>query len=343
MDYLDEAVIHIKSGDGGEGCVSFRRQRFIPKGGPDGGDGGDGGDVIIRATEGLQDLNEYRSRRFIRALNGQPGRGKNQSGKKGADKVLGVPLGTLVYDHETGELLADLTEDRQEILILSGGSGGKGNQHFATSVRQVPRIAEPGLSGKQKRILLSLKMKAHLGVIGYPNVGKSTLLARLTNARPKIDEYPFTTLAPNLGVLIFDNDETLIIADTPALIKGAGEGRGLGHRFLKHIERTQCLIYLLDVSWQPKQEPLGDYATLRHELERYDSSLLNKDHMIVLNKIDVRAPEHGDLETLKLFFRKKGLSVFAVSALTGDGVDGLVAELKRRFIENEGRSKQCKG
>ena len=342
MDYLDEAVIHIKSGDGGEGCVSFRRQRFIPKGGPDGGDGGDGGDIIIRATEGLQDLNEYRSRRFIKARNGQPGRGKNQSGKKGSDKVLGVPLGTLVYDHETGELLADLTENGQEILILSGGSGGKGNQHFATSVRQVPRIAEPGLSGKQKRILLSLKILAHLGVIGYPNVGKSTLLARLTNARPKVDEYPFTTLAPNLGVLIFDNDETLIVADTPALIKGAGEGRGLGHRFLKHIERTQCLIYLLDMSRQPKQDPLGDYATLRHELERYDSSLLKKDHMIVLNKIDVMAPEQRDLENLKLFFRKKGLSVFAISALTGDGVDGLVAELKRRFIENEGRSKECK-
>lgn len=340
MDYLDEAVISVKSGDGGEGCVSFRRQRFIPKGGPDGGDGGDGGNVIIRANEGLHNLNDYRSRRFIRALNGQPGRGKNQSGKNGSDKVLGVPLGTLVYDHETGDLLADLTEDRQEILILSGGSGGKGNQHFATSVRQVPRIAEPGLSGKQKRILLSLKIKAHLGVIGYPNVGKSTLLARLTNARPKIDEYPFTTLAPNLGVLTFDNDEILIIADTPGLIKGAGEGRGLGNRFLKHIERTQCLIYLLDVSWQPKHDLLEDYDTLRHELERYDPSLLNKDHMIVLNKIDVTAPEQRDLETLKMLFRKQNLSLYTISALTGDGVDGLVAALKRRFIENEGRSKE---
>lgn len=340
MDFLDEAVINIRSGDGGEGCVSFRRQRYIPKGGPDGGDGGDGGHVIIRANEGLQNLNDYRSRRFIRALNGQPGRGKNQSGKKGADKVLEVPLGTLVYDHETGELLADLTEDRQEITVLKGGSGGKGNQHFATSVRQVPRFAASGLAGKQKRIILSLRIKAHVGVIGLANVGKSTLLARLTNARPKIDKYPFTTHAPNLGVLTFDNDETLIIADTPGLMKGAGKGRGLGSQFLKHIERTQGLIYLLNVSGQSKDGPLEDYDTLRRELECYDPSLLSKDHIIVLNMIDVKSSDQGDLETLKMLFLKQGLSVIAVSALTGEGVDRLVEVLRRRFEENEGRSQE---
>ena len=267
MDFLDEALITAKSGDGGRGCVSFRRARFIPKGGPDGGDGGRGGDVIVRATERLNSLIAFRYKRLFKAQNGQPGRGQNQSGKDGKDVVIEVPPGTIIQDDETGETIADLVQDNQEFLLLEGGRGGLGNQHFATSTNRAPRKAQPGLPGEEKRFTFILKTLAHVGLIGLPNAGKSTLLSRLTTAKPKIADYPFTTLIPNLGVMVFNHEKTLTVADIPGLIEGASEGRGLGHDFLKHIERTRVLLHLIDITGIPRIGPLDVFDKVKGELE----------------------------------------------------------------------------
>ena len=263
MDFLDEAMITARSGDGGRGCVSFRREKYIPKGGPDGGDGGKGGNIIIRATREHHTLRDFRYRKIFKAGNGQPGRGKNQTGKDGEDVFIEVPLGTVIYDSDKEEIIGDLIQDKQEILILPGGIGGKGNQHFATSTNRTPRFAQPGIPGVEKRLKLSLKFLADAGIIGLPNAGKSTLLSRLTLARPKIESYPFTTLVPNLGVIVFDGGKTITVADIPGLIEGASEGRGLGLRFLKHIQRTRLLLHLIDITHASPRHPLEDYYILR--------------------------------------------------------------------------------
>jgi len=329
MAFLDEVVITARSGDGGSGCVSFRRERFIPKGGPDGGDGGDGGDVVVRATKHLYTLQHFSRRRFFKARNGEPGKGKQRSGKSGAPCIIDVPVGTLIQDDETGQVIADLVHDLQEVTLLLGGKGGKGNQHFATSVRQTPRMAQPGLPGQEKRLRLTLKLLADIGLIGLPNAGKSTLLSRLTMARPKVDAYPFTTTVPNLGVIHLENDKELVIADIPGLIEGASEGRGLGDRFLKHIERTGLLVHLLDITFSPPGDILGDFQTLRREMAAFSPSLMNKPCFVVINKMDLCGPENRDPAALREALSAKGMESLTVSALTEEGLD----ELKRKILQ----------
>jgi len=311
--------------------VSFRREKYIPKGGPDGGDGGDGGNIIVKATKSLFSLTQYASSKNFKARRGEPGRGKNQSGKRGRDLVLQVPLGTVVEDLDTGELLADLVHDNQEVLLIPGGKGGKGNQHFATSKKRAPKIAQPGLPGQEKRLRLSLKSLADIGLIGLPNAGKSTLLARLSTASPKIGDYPFTTVFPNLGVLTGDEGLSLVIADIPGLIEGASRGRGLGHRFLKHIERTKLLLHLLDVTFQPREDILEDFHLLRREMAAYEPALLDKPQIVVINKMDLYGNRHRDLVSLKNALRKMDVEALPISALTGDGIQELESTIFEKW------------
>lgn len=332
MGFLDEAVIIAQSGDGGRGCISFRREKYIPKGGPDGGDGGNGGNVIIKGTRRLHTLNDYKSRSFFKAQNGRPGKGKNQTGKDGKNVIIKVPLGTEVFDDETGELLADLIQDNQEIIILPGGKGGRGNQHFATSTNRAPRVAQPGLPGQKRRLRLSLKYLANIGLIGLPNSGKSTLLSRLTRAHPKIDSYPFTTLAPNLGIIHFEDEKTLTMADIPGLIEGASKGKGLGHRFLKHVERTELLLHLVDITFIPTHDILEDFHILRKELEAYNPSLLQKEIIVLINKIDLISNGHRDMESVIKTLDHMGIEALPISALTGEGLDTLKQTLARKFF-----------
>lgn len=333
MAFLDEVVITAKSGDGGSGCVSFRRERFIPKGGPDGGDGGDGGDVIARATKDHYTLQHFSRQRFFKAQHGAPGKGRQQSGKSGRPCIIEVPPGTAIQDEATGEILADLTQDQQEVTLLYGGKGGKGNQHFATSTRQTPRMAQPGLPGQEKRFRLTLKLLADIGLIGLPNAGKSTLLSRLTMARPRVDSYPFTTLYPNLGVIHFDDGRSLVMADIPGLIDGAGKGRGLGHRFLKHIERTGLLIHVLDITWPSENHLLEDFLTLRREMAAFAPSLVDKPCFVVVNKMDLQGPGHRDPTALQKALAEKGMASILVSALTGEGLEELKQMILHKWEE----------
>lgn len=336
MDFLDEAIITARSGDGGKGCISFRRAKYIPRGGPDGGDGGDGGGVTIRATERLNSLTHFKYRRHFNARSGEPGKGKNQTGRDGKDVTIEVPPGTTVYDCETGEVIADLIDREQEALILRGGRGGKGNQHFATSTNRAPRKAQPGVPGEERRLRLSLRTLAHIGLVGLPNTGKSTLLSRLTNARPKIDHYPFTTLVPNLGVLTLDSERSLTVADIPGLIEGASLGRGLGHRFLKHIERTRLLLHVIDITYVPVSHILEDYLLLRKELGNYNPLLLGKDQVVVINKMDLGRFAKRDMVEVSESLGRMGLEAHLVSALTGEGIEELKEALVRVFFEGQG-------
>ena len=339
MRFLDEVLITVRSGDAGKGCVSFRREKFIPRGGPDGGDGGKGGSVLFRATERLATLLDFRYRRIFKARNGEPGRGRNQTGKNAKDIVIEVPPGTLLYDEETGQEIADLVRDEQEIVILEGGQGGKGNQHFATSTNRAPRMAQPGISGQEKKLRLSLKYLADIGLIGLPNAGKSTLLSRITTAKPKIADYPFTTLIPNLGVMTLGEDKKLTVADIPGLIEGASEGKGLGHRFLKHIERTRLLLHVMDITFSPAHALLEDFFVVRKELEDYHVDVAAKDQIVVINKIDIYSSQHRDVREVKKALKDMGLESYPVSALTGEGIEGLKRALLRKFFDGQPRKR----
>lgn len=336
MDFLDEAVITVRSGDGGSGCISFRKEKFIPRGGPDGGDGGEGGKVIIRSTSRLNSLIDFRFRRHFKAKNGQPGRGKSQTGRNGQDVTIHTPLGTLVYDEDTGELLADLIQDDQEVALLEGGKGGKGNEHFATSTNRAPRKAQPGIPGEQRKLRLSLKYLADIGLIGLPNAGKSTLLSALTGAHPKIADYPFTTLVPNLGVMALGEDKTLTMADIPGLIEGASEGRGLGHDFLKHVERTRLLLHLVDITYMPEdpEDILEDFHVVFRELENYDPSLARKEQVVLVNKMDLYSPRCRDRAKVKAALDHLHVESVFLSGLTGEGTEELKRALFRRFFDH---------
>lgn len=323
MGFLDEAVISVASGDGGKGCVSFRRERFIPKGGPDGGDGGDGGNIIIETSNRLHTLSDFSSKKHFKAQNGRPGKGQNRTGKNGDDIIIKVPLGTTIYDNDTGEILADLILDNQEIPILSGGKGGKGNRHFATSTNRTPRFAQTGIPGQTKNLRLSLKHLADIGLIGLPNTGKSTLLSRLTMARPKIDGYPFTTIVPNLGIIEFDEEKSLTIADIPGLIEGASQGKGLGHQFLKHIERTRFLLHMIDITQVKTDNLLHDVNLLLNELKKYDPELLLKEKMVLINKIDLLTNGRNKLEKIISELKASGMESLPISALKGEGLSEL--------------------
>jgi GTPase len=323
MQFVDEVKIHAKSGDGGRGAVSFRREKFIPKGGPDGGDGGDGGDILLQVDAGLGTLLDLRYKVHHRAENGAPGRGKTMHGKSGQPLPIRVPPGTLVYDAETGELLADLTEADTEVLLLKGGMGGRGNARFATSTNRAPRHAQPGTPGEERWLRLELKLLADVGLIGLPNAGKSTLISTISAARPKIADYPFTTLVPNLGVVRYGSYQSFVVADIPGLIEGASEGHGLGTRFLRHVERTDLFLHLLDISGQQEGEPLQQFDLINRELQRHNPLLAQKPQMVVLTKMDITEAREAAGE-VRQRLQERGLPVFTISAVTGDGLDELV-------------------
>jgi GTP-binding protein len=323
MAFIDEARIEIEAGRGGDGCVSFRREKFVPRGGPDGGDAGAGGDVVIAVDPNLSTLQDFRYRTRYRAGRGEHGSGNNRTGAAGDDVVLRVPPGTIVRDAESGVQLADLTDAGQHVVIARGGRGGRGNAAFATSTRQAPKHAEPGRPGERREILLELKLLADVGLVGSPNAGKSTLLARVSAARPKIADYPFTTLSPNLGVVALDDERSFVMADIPGLIEGASEGKGLGFRFLRHVERTRVLCVLIDVQ---TPDPAREYATLMTELEAWTSALLELPRVVAWTKTDLGPPPAG------VAF-EGALAVHAVSSVTGQGVRELLETLWRALVE----------
>lgn len=320
--FIDEAKISIKSGKGGNGAVAWRREKYEPAGGPYGGDGGRGGDVILKTDYGIRTLMDFRYKRSYSAQNGEDGRSKRQFGKDGEDIILKVPVGTLVKDEKTGKVIVDLKENNQEFIIAKGGRGGRGNAKFATPTRQSPGFAEQGRKGEQRDIILELKLLADVGLIGFPNVGKSTILSLVSAAKPKIANYHFTTLRPNLGVVKVADEKSFVIADIPGLIEGASEGIGLGHDFLKHIERTGILVHVLDASGSEYRDPIEDYYSIREELMRYNEKLADKPEIIVANKMDLPDSMEG-LEKIKKEFEPKGLKIYPVSAATTQGIDEL--------------------
>jgi GTP-binding protein len=322
--FIDYARIHVKAGDGGDGAVSFRREKYIPKGGPDGGDGGRGGSVVLRADENLQTLVDFRYRRRFLAKRGGHGRGANRFGKGADDVVIPVPPGTVVRDIDTNDFVADLTAHGQEVVVARGGRGGKGNARFASATRQTPRFAEPGSAGEERHLVLELRVLADVGLVGFPNAGKSTLLSRVSAARPKVADYPFTTLEPYLGVVRVAEGVSFVLADIPGLIEGAHAGAGLGHRFLRHITRTRALAFVLDLT--AETDPVRQLEILAAELAAYDETLAARPRVIVANKIDV--PEaRARLEAARPALERLGAAVFEISAATGEGVSALVGAL----------------
>ena len=322
MKFVDEADIYIKAGNGGKGCVSFRRERFIPKGGPDGGDGGRGGDVVAVGSKDLASLLDFKYKRIYRAENGKNGGGQDKKGRDGSDIVISVPLGTLVFDKQSPDPIYDVTEANRPYLIAKGGRGGRGNARFVTSTHKAPREFDPGEEGEERELKLVLKLLADVGIVGLPNAGKSTLIACLTEARPKVGDYPFTTLTPSLGVLQ-GNNNSFVIADIPGIVEGASKGKGLGLTFLRHVERTSRIMLVLDVS-SPSSE--RDYYTLLKELGSYKRSMLEKDRIIVLNKIDLLSED--DVGRWEDYFRQKGERVVKVSALKKQGINDLKSLLR---------------
>lgn len=323
--FADSARIIIKSGKGGDGHVSFRREKYVPNGGPDGGDGGKGGDVIFQVDEGLNTLTDFRHRRKYAAENGEEGRKRNCHGKNGADIIVKVPAGTIIRDAETDKVIADMSGDNTRQIILRGGRGGKGNQNYATATMQAPKYAQPGQPGIELEVRLELKVIADVGLVGFPNVGKSTLLSRVTNAQPKIANYHFTTLNPNLGVVDLDEGQGFVIADIPGLIEGASEGIGLGHEFLKHIERTKVMIHMVDAASTEGRDPIADIYAINKELEAYNPELTKKPQVIAANKIDaIYAGDEDPVEKLRQEFEPQGIRVFAISAVSGKGLKELL-------------------
>lgn len=326
MKFVDEARIHVKAGDGGNGCVSFRRERFVPRGGPNGGDGGKGGDVILQADTQLITLLDLTYPKQFRAQKGSHGRGKDQTGKNGEDLIIRVPAGTLVRDDQTGEVLQDLLFDGQRFVAAKGGRGGRGNTRFATPTLRAPRRAEKGEKGQEHRLRLELKLLADVGMIGYPNAGKSTLLSRISSARPRIADYPFTTLVPNLGVVSREDHRPFIAADIPGLIEGASNGAGLGLTFLRHVERTRLLIHVLDVSEGPSRDAVDDFLALNRELKAYRPSLQEKKQLLALNKIDLPSVRER-AEEIENQFKKLGHRLHLISGKTGEGVEEMLEEV----------------
>ena len=317
--FIDRARISVRGGDGGDGAVAFRREKYVPKGGPAGGDGGDGGSVILEVDEGLSTLLDFRYRHEHHADAGERGANKDMYGKRGRDIVLRVPAGTMVYDDATSDLLVDLRAHGERFFAARAGRGGRGNIHFATSTDRAPRRFERGRPGQERVVRLELKLLADVGLVGFPNVGKSSFIARVSAARPKIADYPFTTLIPNLGVVQLPGERSLVLADVPGLIEGAHAGAGLGHQFLRHLERTRVLVHILELGQIPGRTPLHDYLALRRELELYDPKLAGRAEIVVLNKLDLPATRKR-LPALKKLFARRGLGLHGISAATGEGL-----------------------
>jgi GTP-binding protein len=333
--FIDEATIRVKAGDGGNGCLAFRREKFVPRGGPSGGDGGKGGDVIMESSERHNTLVHFRFNPEYKAERGRHGEGSNRTGREGVDVVLKVPVGTIVYDAETGEKVHDFSHADERIVIARGGRGGRGNAQFATSTHQAPREHEPGRPGEERTFRLELKLLADVGLVGYPNVGKSTLISRISAARPKIADYPFTTLQPNLGVVAVGKapeDKSFVVADIPGLIEGAHSGAGLGTQFLRHIERTRLLVHLVDVSdASGRPDPVKDVEVIAGELASFGAGLEQKPVIMVASKIDVANKDK--LAGLKKYCKKQGLELFPISAVTGKGVEELKYAMAERVEE----------
>jgi len=330
--FVDQVKIFVKAGDGGKGCVSFRREKYVPKGGPDGGNGGKGGDIIVRSTEDLNTLLDLKYHLHYRAENGGHGKGKNKDGKDGSDVIISVPVGTVVKDLNTGNTIADLIRDGMEVRAAKGGRGGKGNAFFATPTRQAPKFAQPGERGEERWLLFELKLLADVGLIGMPNAGKSTLISAISSARPKIADYPFTTLAPVLGVVRYGEFKSFVVADLPGLIEGAHRGSGLGFQFLRHVERTSILLHLVDVSEGSPRDPIDSFKAINRELSLYNPALLERHQIVAPNKIDIIGK--GDkLKRLRDFCEMSGYKVFPISALTREGVDALLIYLSLKVEE----------
>ena len=330
--FVDETKIRVKAGNGGNGIVAFRREKFVPRGGPWGGDGGRGGDVIMESSERHNTLVHFRFNPEYKAERGRHGEGANKTGREGEDVLLKVPVGTLVYDDETGELLHDFSSPDDRIIIAHGGRGGRGNAQFATSVHQAPRESEDGKLGEEKFLRLELKLLADVGLVGYPNAGKSTLISRISSARPKIADYPFTTLQPNLGVVVvgeMPHEQSYVVADIPGLIEGASEGAGLGVQFLRHVERTRLIAHLVDVSdASGRPDPVIDYKVITKELASFGEDIDKKPTIIIATKIDVANPKK--LAKLKTFAARSKRPFFAISAVTGEGIEALKWEMAKR-------------
>ena len=335
--FADTAKIYIRSGKGGDGHVSFRREKFVPDGGPDGGDGGRGGDVVFVVDKGLNTLNDFRYTHKFCAQNGEDGKNKRCSGLIGEDLIITVPEGTVLREEESGKVVADMSHGNERQVILTGGRGGKGNMHYATSTMQAPKYAQPGQAAKELNLILELKCIADVGLVGFPNVGKSTFLSRVSNAKPKIADYHFTTLNPNLGVVSLDGGKGFVIADIPGLIEGAAEGIGLGIQFLKHIERTKVIIHIVDAASVEGRDPVDDINKINAELEKYDPKLLEKPQIIAANKMDVLFGEDKDaaIDKLKAAFEGKGIKVVPISAVSGEGVKGLLYDVYE-LLQKEG-------
>ncbi|MFQ6038143.1 MAG: GTPase ObgE [Candidatus Aminicenantales bacterium] len=323
--FVDQVSVILRAGKGGNGCLSFRRERGIPKGGPDGGRGGNGGSIFLIADTSVRTLAYYRFHPLLRAKRGAHGEGGNRQGRDGEDLHLKVPVGTVVREKETGDILFDFVEPGQSYLAARGGKGGRGNASFASSTDRAPRVCEPGKPGEEKELILELKLIADVGLVGFPNVGKSTLISKISAAKPVIADYPFTTLVPNLGVVDVDEFRSFVVADIPGLIEGAHLGHGLGTRFLKHIERTKMLIHLVDVSPFTQRDPVEDYETVIRELEAFDANLLRRPQFLAANKIDLLGNDRSRLDRVEALARRGRLPFFAISALKGQGLKELVA------------------
>ncbi len=323
--FADRAKIYVRSGRGGDGHVSFRREKYVPNGGPDGGDGGHGGSIIFQVDDGINTLADFRHHRNYKAESGEPGGKKNCRGKNGADLIVKVPRGTILRHAETGKVILDMSGDNERVVLLNGGKGGNGNQHYATSTMQAPKYAQPGQASQELELMLELKVIADVGLVGFPNVGKSTFLSRVTNAKPKIANYHFTTINPNLGVVDMGEGQGFVIADIPGLIEGASDGVGLGHEFLRHIERTKLIMHIVDGASVEGRNPIEDIYAINQELEAYNEEISKRPQIIVANKID--AIYEGDEDPIQLIcneFEPQGYKVFAISAVTGEGVKELL-------------------
>jgi len=339
--FVDLAKIYIKAGDGGRGCMSFRREKFVPKGGPDGGDGGRGGNVIVRADTQLNTLLDHKYQQHYFCKKGGDGQGKQKTGAESPDVIVKVPVGTVVKDYDTGEVLADLTEDGQVVIAAKGGRGGKGNAFFKTSTNQAPRHAQPGEPGDEKTIQLELKLLADVGIIGLPNAGKSTLISVISSARPKIADYPFTTLVPNLGVVKHGVFKSFVAADIPGLIEGAHKGAGLGSQFLRHVERTKMLLHLVDVSILAVEDPSKNFEAVNEELRLHNPELMERPMVVVATKLDIME-DNARLDAFRTHCKREGYPFFEVSSATRDGVDGLLEFLSKKLEEmREAESQVC--
>lgn len=329
MLFIDQVKIYVKGGDGGNGCVSFRREKFVPRGGPSGGDGGNGGDVVLKASPHLSTLLDLRYQQQYIVQRGAHGQGKDRHGKNSPDVVIPVPIGTLVREAEAQEILADLVEEGQTIVVARGGRGGRGNARFATSTRQAPTFAEEGAKGEQNWLLLELKLLADVGLVGLPNVGKSTLISAISSARPKVADYPFTTLTPHLGVVEVEGHPSFVVADIPGLIEGAHAGKGLGFQFLRHVERCRFLLHLVEAADSTPGDPVKEFETIRGELSRYSPDLLIKPFAVAATKIDIK--EGGRrLKQLTDYCQQKGYPLYPISAVTGEGFKTVLGFLARQ-------------